>query len=131
MDTITDSPEFITLFGVVITAMGAVAGAFINSWVQRGKVKTDATMALVDNLQEETGVLRDELRKLREELKEAHEELSKARIEAHAMRDTARIVVSISAGYIHQLRAHINTEQGPPAPAIPSELEEHLPVLKL
>lgn len=131
MASIAYDPEVLALFGVFVTAVGGVAGAMLNSWAQRGKVNADATATLVDNLQEETRSLREELRVLREEVDVARGELSDARAEAYAIRDSARLIISMSAGYIYQLRAHIETEQGPPAPEIPVELREHFPAIKL
>lgn len=94
----------------------------MTAWVQRGKTKADASSALVDNLQEEVAELRNEVRKLRAETTAAHKELHEAKAEAYAIKDAARLHISMSAAYIVQLRAHIDTEQPPPAPPIPDEL---------
>lgn len=120
-------PEIWALLGVVITAVGGISGAVLTAWVQRGRNKSDASSALVDNLQEEVAELRSEVRKLRAETTAAHKELHEAKTEAYAIKDAARLHISMSAAYIYQLRAHIDTEQPPPAPPIPDELIQLMP----
>lgn len=120
-------PEAWALIGVAVTAIGGVSGALMTAWVQRGKTKADASAALVDNLQEEVAELRNEVRKLRAETTAAHKELHEAKTEAYAIKDAARLHISMSAAYIFQLRAHIDTEQPPPAPPIPDELIQLMP----
>lgn len=120
-------PEAWALVGVAITAVGGVSGALMTAWVQRGKNKDDASSALVDNLQEEVAELRAEVRKLRDEAAKAHKEMHEAKTEAYAIKDAARLHISMSAAYIYQLRAHIDTEQPPPAPPIPDELIQLVP----
>lgn len=120
-------PEAWALVGVAITAIGGVSGALMTAWVQRGKNKADASSALVKNLQDEVDRLRDEVYKLRDETAEAHKEMHEAKTEAYAIKDAARLHISMSAAYIYQLRAHIDTEQPPPAPPIPDELIQLMP----
>ncbi|MFW0120270.1 hypothetical protein ACN08Y_10190 [Rothia sp. P5764] len=113
-----------SLFSVAITAGGALVGALVTAWVQRGKNRADASLALVDNLQEEVKRLRAEVDELREKTGQAYKEMYQAQSEAFAMKDIARLHISLSTAYIYQLRAHIDTGQGPPAPAIPDDLAE-------
>lgn len=120
-------PEIWALLGVVVTAVGGISGAILHAWVQRGRNKSDASSALVDNLQEEVAELRSEVRKLRAETTAAHKELHEAKTEAYAIKDAARLHISMSAAYIFQLRAHIDTEQPPPAPPVPEELIPLMP----
>lgn len=112
------------LVGVAITAIGGISGALLTAWVQRGKTRADASIALVDNLQEEVKRLRGEVDELREKTGQAYREMYQAQSEAFAMKDIARLHISLSTAYIYQLRAHIDTGQGPPAPAIPDDLAE-------
>ncbi len=110
------------LAGVAITAIGGIIGAALTAWVQRGKTQVDATSALVDNLQEQVRDLTAEVKDLRSQIHQANKEMHEAKAEAFAIRDLARLQVAMSASYIHQLRAHIDTGQPPPAPPIPDEL---------
>lgn len=124
MEFISIPSEAWALVGVAITAIGGISGALLTAWVQRGKTRADASVALVDNLQEEVKRLRSEVDELREKTGQAYKEMYQAQSEAFAMKDIARLHISLSTAYIYQLRAHIETEQGPPAPAIPDDLAE-------
>lgn len=104
-------PESWALIGVVVTAGGGLVGTIVAAWAQGGAARVA-----------EAKELRTELRLLRTELTEAHREMHEAKAEAYAIKDTAKLQVAMSAAYIYQLQAHINTEQGPPAPPIPAEL---------
>lgn len=109
-------PEAWALVGVAITAIGGIIGAFTTSWAERGQ-----------NRLSEVKELREEVRKLRAEITAAHKELHEAKAEAYAIKDAARLHISMSAAYIYQLRAHIDTGQPPPAPPIPEELIQLMP----
>lgn len=53
--------------------------------------------------------------------------MHEAKAEAYAIKDAARLHISMNAAYIHQLRAHIDAKQPPPAPTIPEALVQYLP----
>lgn len=120
-------PEMWVFLGVAVTAVGALAGVIVNAVLDRGKARVDASSQLVDDLLAEVTELRGEVRHLRAETSTAHKEMVEARTEAFAIKDTARLHLSMTATYIYQLRAHINTEQPPPAPPVPPELVPLLP----
>lgn len=105
------APEAWTLLGIIITAIGGLIGVVMTAWTQRGQTRLA-----------EVKELRSEVRQLREDLSKAHKEMIEARTEAYSIRDAARLHLSMSAAYIYQLQAHINTEQPPPAPEPPAEL---------
>lgn len=120
-------PEVLPLIGVIVTALAALGGAWLNSKVSFQKNKTDAHAQLVDDLQEQIRDARDEIKELRADVQSAFESLAKAKSEAFQIQEIAKLQMATSWGYIYQLRSHIEARLDPPAPPIPEDLMAFVP----
>lgn len=104
------------------TVIGGLIGVLITNLVQSRKNRTDAFTALVDNLQEEVKRLRGEVDDLRDKYTASLDQIYLVQVEAQKLQERARLHISLSTAYVFQLRTHINTNLGPPAPEIPEDL---------
>lgn len=102
--------------------LGVVVTAFF-TYLGTRKPKSDSTMVLVDQLQEEVASLRAEMKSLREQVAHAEDSARTAKKEAYETQDKAKLQLTIMQAYVYELRAHVAAGNPPPPPSLPPEIE--------